>query len=116
VAVGVTVLAVAAATALVGAAGVARHRAGAAADLGVLAAAGQAIRGEPVACGRAATVVRANGARLGSCRLDGLDAVVTAETRAAALPRGLGTASATARAGPVRWLLAPREAVPAPPG
>ena len=91
----------AAAVVLMGAATVARHRAGTAADLAALAAAGRAVLGEPDACGSAARVARANGAALVSCSVD--DAAV-AEVRVD-VPVHLGglgvhVASARARAGP----------------
>jgi secretion/DNA translocation related TadE-like protein len=83
--------------ALVGAAVTGRHRAQVAADLGALAGARYAASGQATACARAAVVVRANGASLGGCLLDGLDLVVTAEVTV----RGVGVARARARAGPV---------------
>jgi secretion/DNA translocation related TadE-like protein len=101
-AVGLVLLAAGLAGATVGAAHVARHRAQAAADLGALAGAVHAIEGQPAACARAAEIVTANGARLTSCELAGLDLTVTV---AVAPPpvTGLGRpAVATARAGPVR--------------
>ncbi len=52
-----------------------RSRAGSAADLAALAAAGSAIYGEPVACRRAALVAAANGARLDACDIGGATAV-----------------------------------------
>lgn len=83
--------------ALAGAAVTGRHRAQVAADLGALAGARYAASGQAVACARAAVVVRANGASPGSCLLDGLDLIVTAEVSV----QGVGVASARARAGPV---------------
>jgi secretion/DNA translocation related TadE-like protein len=76
---------------------VAREQARTAADLGALAGAAYAVRGGAAACARAAEIVRANGATVTACRLDGLDLLldVTAVT-------GAGAAEATARAGPVR--------------
>ena len=87
---------------LVGVATVARHRAGAAADLAALAAAGRAARGEPGPCGLAADVAKANAATLVSCTVD-VDAVVDLRV---SVPLRLGrlgswTANARARAGPV---------------
>jgi len=92
----------AAAVVLVGAAAVARHRAGTAADLAALAAAGRAVLGQPGGCELAAEVARANAARLVSCSID---ESAVAEVRVA-VPVQLGklgvhTASARARAGPV---------------
>jgi secretion/DNA translocation related TadE-like protein len=50
---------------------VARHRAGAAADLAALAAADHALRGPAEACGRAIEVAAAQGAEVVSCALGG---------------------------------------------
>lgn len=83
--------------ALGAAAATARHRAQAAADLGALAGARYVVDGPSVACARAAAIVEANGARMSDCRLDGVDLVVVAKLTVA----GLGTATGTARAGPV---------------
>ncbi|MER7330626.1 Rv3654c family TadE-like protein [Micromonospora sp. NPDC000119] len=88
--------------AAVGAAQTARQRARVAADFGALAGAGQALRGEPAACGRAAEIAAANGGSLLGCRLDGLDLLVTAEVAVTPLPGLARAATATARAGPVR--------------
>lgn len=81
-----------------GSAVVTRHRASDAADLAALAAAGSAGRGAEAACARALAVTARMSARLVSCRLDGWDALIEV---AAAVPGGLGDASAHARAGPV---------------
>ena len=81
---------------------VARHQAAAAADLGALAGARHAFSGEAAACSYAAELVGANHARLTACVLEGLDLVVTVEVDAGGPVRGLGTARAVARAGPVR--------------
>nr|WP_078606740.1 Rv3654c family TadE-like protein [Streptomyces flavidovirens] len=74
---------------------VARHRAGGAADLAALAAAGQWMRGEAAACGWAAEVAAAQEVRLVRCSVSGEISDVTAEA-------GTGPYSATvrARAGP----------------
>ncbi|MFI1195797.1 Rv3654c family TadE-like protein [Micromonospora sp. NPDC020750] len=88
--------------AAVGAARVARQQARVAADFGALAGAGRALAGDPVACASADEVVRANGARLAGCRLDGLDAVVTAEVTVSPVPGLTRVATVTSRAGPVR--------------
>jgi secretion/DNA translocation related TadE-like protein len=93
--VGLAVVLVAVAAAMIASAVVARHRAQAAADLGALAGAARVADGEATACDRAAELVRANGAHLVGCRVDGLDVVVTVE---------VGRARASARAGPVRML------------
>ena len=54
----------------VGAAVLARHRAGAAADLAALTAAARATAGEPAPCAAAAAVAAANGAVLLACTVD----------------------------------------------
>jgi secretion/DNA translocation related TadE-like protein len=87
---------------LVGAAAVARHRAGSAADLAALAAAGQAVTGGPAACTTAADIAAANGAELTACTVDEA-AVVEVAVRVPVRLGGLGVrwATARARAGPV---------------
>ncbi|MFI5835084.1 Rv3654c family TadE-like protein [Micromonospora sp. NPDC051300] len=85
-----------------GAARCARHQARVAADFGALAGAGRALDGPDAACGRAATLVAANGGRLTGCRTDGLDVIVTAQVRVAPLPGLVRAATATSRAGPAR--------------
>lgn len=60
---------------------VARHRAGSAADLAVLAAADHALRGTAAACGKAAEVARAHGAAVLRCAVRGEIAEVTAQAR-----------------------------------
>lgn len=100
-AVGLLLVLVAAGVATVGAAMIARHRAQGAADFGALAGAAHAVEGETAACGQANEIVTANGARMTSCRLVGLDTIVTAEVTLAGTAGRLGVASATARAGPV---------------
>lgn len=82
----------------IGAAHVGRQRAGVAADLGALGGAARVVEGPGAACSRAAELVAANGGRLTSCVVQGLDLLVTAEVHVAPLRR---TATATARAGPV---------------
>jgi secretion/DNA translocation related TadE-like protein len=82
-----------------GGARVARHRAQNAADAGALAGAVWAVDGPPVACAVAGRVVSANGARLVSCVVDGLDVRVTVEVP---LTRSMPAGRAGARAGPVR--------------
>ena len=93
--------ALAMAVVLVGAATVARHRAGTAADLAALAAAGRAVLGEPDGCDRAAQVARANAAALVACSVDD-SAVVEVRVDVPVRLGGLGVhvASARARAGP----------------
>jgi secretion/DNA translocation related TadE-like protein len=87
---------------LTGAAAVARHRAGAAADLAALAGAQHAVTGAGDPCGTARRLAEANAARLVRCRA-GPDAVVAVTV---AVPVRLGRlgvheATARARAGPV---------------
>ncbi|MFK4227394.1 Rv3654c family TadE-like protein [Streptomyces sp. NPDC019890] len=60
---------------------VARHRAGSAADLAVLAAADNALRGTATACAKAAEVARAQGAAVVRCAVRGEIAEVTAQAR-----------------------------------
>lgn len=86
---------------VVGSAVVARHRAGAAADFGALAAASSAQRGSGSPCAVAERVVRANGARLVGCQIRGADAIVTAAVSPAAVGDGWGQAQVAARAGPM---------------
>lgn len=84
----------------IGTVALARHRAATAADLGALAAATRAVRGEDEACAAAGAVVRAHGAVLSSCRLQGWDAHVVATVRPAGQLGRWGLARARARAGP----------------
>lgn len=70
---------------------VARHRAGAAADLAALAAADHALDGEPAACGFATRVASAQGAAVVGCTVTGEIADVIAR---------VGPAQARSRAGP----------------
>ena len=103
--VGLVLIAIAGVGASIGAALVNRHQARVAADLGALAGAMHAARDSAAACGRAAAVVEANGARLVRCTVDGLvDVRVTVEVATQApLPMTmLPTARASARAGLVR--------------
>lgn len=100
-AIGLMVVAAGLAGAAVGAARVGRHQARVAADLGALAGAVRAVEGEQVACARAGEFVDANGARLASCRLEGLELVVGVEVSVTPLPGLLRSATAGARAGPV---------------
>ncbi|MGY1591097.1 Rv3654c family TadE-like protein [Geodermatophilus sp. SYSU D00708] len=87
---------------LVGSAVVGRHRATGAADLAALAGAESAVRGRSDACGVAAGVARANGARLTDCGVDpGAVVEVAVEVRVRLGPLGTGSATARARAGPV---------------
>ncbi|MFI9530865.1 Rv3654c family TadE-like protein [Micromonospora rosaria] len=88
--------------AAVGAAGVARQRAGVAADFGALAGAGAVAQGPSDACRWAESVAAANGGRLTACRVDGLDVQVTVQVGVSPLPGLTRIAVVTARAGPVR--------------
>ncbi|WP_336030203.1 Rv3654c family TadE-like protein [Geodermatophilus sp. FMUSA9-8] len=86
---------------LLGAAAVARHRAGAAADLAALAGAAAAVSGDPAACDVAARVARDNGAVLTACAVGGGAVVEVTATVAVDLgPLGARQAEGTARAGP----------------
>lgn len=89
------------AASVVGSVVVARHRAGAAADFGALAAASSAQRGSGSACAVAERVVRANGARLAGCQVLGADVIVTAAVSPAISGGVWGEAQVAARAGPV---------------
>ena len=80
---------------------VARHRAASAADLAALAAADRAREGSAVACRAAQAIAVAHDARLTRCDLDGEIADVTAAVPLPTGLRGLGPATARARAGPV---------------
>lgn len=99
--VGLAVVAVGVFGASIGAAVVARHKAQAAADLGALAAAVHALEGREAACAEAAAIITANGGRMVSCQVDGLEATVGAEADAAGLAASFDPAVAKARAGPV---------------
>jgi secretion/DNA translocation related TadE-like protein len=99
--VGLLLVAAGLGAAAVGAARVGRHQARTAADLGALAGAMWAVYGPAEACGRAGRVVAANGGRLTSCIVSGLEIVVRAEVEVHPLPGLIRYASATARAGPV---------------
>ena len=86
--------------AMVGAARAGRHRAQVAADLGALAGAGRAIEGRDAACARAERFVAANGGRLTSCVLSGLEVTVRVEVVVNLGPHRTGSGTAAARAGP----------------
>ncbi|MGB8022119.1 MAG: Rv3654c family TadE-like protein [Candidatus Nanopelagicales bacterium] len=80
-----------------------RVQVAAAADLAALAAAGATLSEPASACGRAREVAMANGARLGSCQVDGTEAWVVAEAAAthrvtSVLGRGVPTLRARAHA------------------
>ncbi len=85
------------ATAYLGSAVVARHRAQAAADLAALAAAARLPTGVAAACARATAVAHEMGVDAAECGVDGLDVVVTVRVAVAFA----GAAEAAARAGPV---------------
>jgi secretion/DNA translocation related TadE-like protein len=84
-----------------GAAAHTRHRAASAADLGALAAAGQAIAGQQAACAQARWVADRMRVHLAACRIKGWDAEVEIIAQPPDLLVGFGTATARARAGPV---------------
>ncbi|MBU2667670.1 flp pilus-assembly TadE/G-like family protein [Actinoplanes bogorensis] len=100
-AIGLLLVAAGVAGAAVGAARVGRHQARAAADLGALAGAAQAIFGPGIACARASELVTANGGRMTSCAVEGLEIVVTAEVEVHLILGLTPSAAAAARAGPV---------------
>jgi len=100
-AIGLVLVAAGIAGAAVGAARVGRHQARTAADLGALAGAARAVEGADVACGRAERFALANGARMVSCRVEGLEIVIAVQVTVTPLPGLTRYASAAARAGPV---------------
>lgn len=83
-----------------GAAAATRHRAASAADLAALAAAGTALEGERVACGKARWVAERMRVGLHACRLDGADALVEVVAQPPGVLAGFGPAKARSRAGP----------------
>lgn len=87
---------------LLGGAATARHRAQTAADLSALAASDVALGRRPgQPCAAAGAVAAANGGRLVGCRQDGDSVVVVTVTVVPAGPVSrLGTAEASAKAGP----------------
>ena len=86
---------------LMGAAVVARHRAGAAADLAALAAAARAVQGADP-CDEAARLAVANGAALTGCEVEPGGRVRVTVSVPVALGRlGVFSATGRARAGPV---------------
>lgn len=100
-ALGLVLVAAGTAGAAVGAARVGRHQARTAADLGALAGAARAVEGPAAACERARRLAFINGARMTSCRLDGLELVIDVQVTVTPLPGLTRYASAAARAGPV---------------
>ena len=99
--VGLALLLVALGGQSIGAAAVARHRAGLAADLGALAGALHVQEGTVVACARARAVVTANGGRLVGCTVTGSYLVAVVQVRPAGPAARIGSAVARAKAGPV---------------
>lgn len=86
---------------LLAAAVVARHRAGSAADLAALAAAGRAVRGDPDPCVAAGEIAAANGASLDECVVEDRAVVrVRVSVPVELGPVGERRATARARAGP----------------
>lgn len=81
----------------------AHHRAQSAADFAALAAASHALEGEVAACAQASSIAAANGATISACTLNGMDATVTVTVAPTFAPTAAlgGSASASARAGPV---------------
>lgn len=110
--VGLMLLLTLAATAALGVAGAvaARHRAGSAADLAALAAAGRLLLDPGEACARAAAVAAAQGGTLRSCSIradaseDSVEVEVSVPAPVDFVP-GLPPAVGRARAGPVMALM-----------
>jgi secretion/DNA translocation related TadE-like protein len=100
-ALGLVLVAAGFAASSVGTARTGRHQAHSAADLGALAAAGDAVYGRPAACARAAEFVAANRARMSFCTVEGLEVVVGAAVEVHPRPGLTRHARAAARAGPV---------------
>lgn len=84
-----------------GAVEVACHRASASADLAALAGARHRLEGQGSACAAASEVVRAQGAELEGCELDGQAVTVQAGVRPPGPVGRFGVAQARARAGPM---------------
>jgi secretion/DNA translocation related TadE-like protein len=84
-----------------GSAVIARHRAQAAADLAALAAARRLADGPDAACAQATAIARAMKSAIAQCTVDGVDVVVAANVLVTLGKLGMGTASASARAGPL---------------
>jgi secretion/DNA translocation related TadE-like protein len=100
-ALGLVLVAAGMAGAAIGTARAGRQEARAAADLGALAGAARAVYGEPVACARADRFVTANGGRMSSCAVSGLEIVVGVEVQVRPMPGLVRRAAAVSRAGPV---------------
>ncbi|XVU25759.1 Rv3654c family TadE-like protein [Actinoplanes sp. CA-054009] len=101
-AVGLSLVVVGLAGAAVGSAWVGRQKARTAADLGALAGAAEAIYGQQVACARAGRFVAANGGRMTSCVVTGLEIVVRVTVDVEPLPGRVWLAGGAARAGPIQ--------------
>ncbi|MFI9008951.1 Rv3654c family TadE-like protein [Actinosynnema sp. NPDC053489] len=84
----------------VGEAVVVRHRVGAAADLGALAAAGELAGGDAGACARAGWVVERMGGRLDACLVRGWEVEVRVSADVPVFGSVFGSTTARARAGP----------------
>lgn len=101
-ALGTAIVLIAATIATAGSSMLAVHRASNVADLAAVAAAQRGLVDQGRACRAARSVALANHATLLSCRLDGVDAVVSVQVAATKLRLKLPRSSvATARAGPV---------------
>jgi secretion/DNA translocation related TadE-like protein len=85
---------------VVGTAVIARHRAQAAADLAALAAAGRLAAGQATVCEWAASLANSMHASIAGCVVQDLDVIVTVDVSVPLTRWGIGTARASARAGP----------------
>jgi secretion/DNA translocation related TadE-like protein len=85
---------------VVGTAVIARHRAQSAADLAALAAAGRLAAGQATACGWAASLANSMHASVAGCVVQDLDVIVTVDVPVPLSRWGIGSARASARAGP----------------
>jgi secretion/DNA translocation related TadE-like protein len=94
-------LAITAGGVYVGSAVIARHRAQAAADLAALTAAQHLADGTGAACSQASALAHAMHTAVTRCAVEDLDVVVTIEASVPFGRLGVGSAHATARAGPV---------------
>ena len=99
--VGLALLLVALGLQAAGAAAVARHRAGVAADLAALAGALHVPEGARAACARARVLAAENGAALTSCVVTGVDITIAVSVTPSGPAAFVGPAEARARAGPV---------------
>jgi secretion/DNA translocation related TadE-like protein len=100
VAVAASVLAAGAVGSALGGAVLLRHRAAAAADAAALSAAMRVGDGDSAACGRAAELARANGARLVACAVHGPVVDVSVAAAAGGWLAWLPAARLNSRAGP----------------